>query len=555
MHYHTADGVPYWDESVYYQFTAAEIDALEEATYALDKMCLAAVEHVIDHDLSDRFLIPREYRDFIRHSWDQRRAHDLRPLRSGLRRPVSAEAAGVQRRHAHRAVGSGGDPVVLAQGLLSRDAEQFNSIHERLLEVFQTLRGRDAGAVLLHRPGRLPGRLHDRQLSPRRGHPGGLRHRLPERRGHRLARRPAASLPTFGRTPSVCCFKLYPWEWMQRDEFGPHLPARRLPLVRAAVEGPLEQQGDPAGVVGAVSAKARICWRPRFEPLPGGNYVQKPILGREGANIQIFEHGRLVLRNRRPLRRSGRLSGSSGPCRASTASISRDRQLDRQRLGLRHRHPRGREPDHRQPQPLCAAPVSIGQVLSNPMSQPNRSACSRRENSPAWWPPAIGNGRARQRFRRRGRLADHRGPAVGHGPTVPDTSPCPGARIAGRPGRRQPRRGRRGPDRGGPPRTARRDRLRGPAVAMAAGGPQFRGPDQREFPLISRRRGGKVAAGGGDEERTDRWHPGAAGGNRRLAGPASPRGDRCRSEDSYGPLFRPRSGPPAHCPGQNRGFR
>ena len=48
MYYHTIDGVPYWDETGYYEFTPKEIDIIEEATYALDKACVAAVEHVIE---------------------------------------------------------------------------------------------------------------------------------------------------------------------------------------------------------------------------------------------------------------------------------------------------------------------------------------------------------------------------------------------------------------------------------------------------------------------------------------------------------------------------
>jgi glutathionylspermidine synthase len=37
-----------------------------------------------------------------------------------------------------------------------------------------------------------------------------------------------------------------------------------------------------------------------FEPLPEGNYVKKPILGREGANVQIFEEGRLFMETEGP---------------------------------------------------------------------------------------------------------------------------------------------------------------------------------------------------------------------------------------------------------------
>src|SRR5437867_132010 len=48
FHFHTLDERPYWDESVYYRFTSREIDELEAATYALDKMCLEAAQHVVD---------------------------------------------------------------------------------------------------------------------------------------------------------------------------------------------------------------------------------------------------------------------------------------------------------------------------------------------------------------------------------------------------------------------------------------------------------------------------------------------------------------------------
>ena len=45
FHFHSIDDKPYWDESVCYLFTAAEIDQLEAATYALNDLCLQAVQH------------------------------------------------------------------------------------------------------------------------------------------------------------------------------------------------------------------------------------------------------------------------------------------------------------------------------------------------------------------------------------------------------------------------------------------------------------------------------------------------------------------------------
>ncbi len=70
--FHTTDaGQPYWDESAYYQFTAREVDVLEAATYALDEMCLAAVDHVVATDRWADFDVPAAYVPWVKRSWDR----------------------------------------------------------------------------------------------------------------------------------------------------------------------------------------------------------------------------------------------------------------------------------------------------------------------------------------------------------------------------------------------------------------------------------------------------------------------------------------------------
>ena len=62
---------PYWDESAAYQFTAAEIDTLEAAGNELQTMCLAAAQHVIDHQRYAELAIPPEAIPLIEWSWNQ----------------------------------------------------------------------------------------------------------------------------------------------------------------------------------------------------------------------------------------------------------------------------------------------------------------------------------------------------------------------------------------------------------------------------------------------------------------------------------------------------
>src|SRR5438034_10150087 len=70
LHYHTIDGQPYWDERAYYAFRTSEIDELERATYALNDLCLKAVEHVLTSGRLAQFNVPAGYHDFLRRSWE-----------------------------------------------------------------------------------------------------------------------------------------------------------------------------------------------------------------------------------------------------------------------------------------------------------------------------------------------------------------------------------------------------------------------------------------------------------------------------------------------------
>src|SRR4051794_40894166 len=71
LHFHTADDAPYWDETACYLFSRAQIDQLETATYALNDLCLAAVQHIIDEKLFDRFAIPPAFVPWIMESWER----------------------------------------------------------------------------------------------------------------------------------------------------------------------------------------------------------------------------------------------------------------------------------------------------------------------------------------------------------------------------------------------------------------------------------------------------------------------------------------------------
>jgi glutathionylspermidine synthase len=297
MYYHTADGVPYWDESAYYQFSTAEIDALEAATYALDKMCLDAVEHVIHEDLFDRFLIPPPYRDYIRQSWE----HDELSIYGrfdlafdGKQPPKLLEY-------------NADTPTALLEAAVVqwfwlRDClpgqQQFNSIHDRLLEAFQLLRQKTEERFYFTA---LAGCVEDymtvnylRDVAIQAGFE--TAYLDVEEIGWHAGR----GVFTDRQENAIrLCFKLYPWEWMQRDQFGPFLMRAACRWLEAPWKALLSNKAI-LPVLWELNPQSPYLLQTALEPLPGGDYVQKPILGREGANIQIFEGGKLFLKSEGP---------------------------------------------------------------------------------------------------------------------------------------------------------------------------------------------------------------------------------------------------------------
>jgi len=99
--------------------------------------------------------------------------------------------------------------------------------------------------------------------------------------------------------PIYWCFKLYPWEWMRREEFGPHLLEDTCRWLEPPWKSLLSNKAI-LPILWELFPDSPNLLESSFEPLPGGDFVQKPILGREGANVQIFEHGKLSLQTEGP---------------------------------------------------------------------------------------------------------------------------------------------------------------------------------------------------------------------------------------------------------------
>jgi glutathionylspermidine synthase len=290
--FHTTN-VPYWDEGVYYSFRMEEILLIEEATAQLWEMCLTAVQYVIDNNLYASFHIPPGFVPYLERSWNEDhpsiygrldlcyRDGQVKMLEFNADTPTSLYEAGIVQWFWLQDFDKGKD--------------QFNSVHEKLIEHWTLLRD------YLH-----PGPLHFSCLK-------GTLEDLTNTEYLRDCAMQAGIASRFvfiedigwdetlqvfvdGQNEHIKnLFKLYPWEWLLADEFGANIerdrnqtlfiePAWKMILSNKAILPLLWQlfPGHPHLL-------------PAFFTSDGlTDYVKKPILSREGANIDVVVGDQLV---------------------------------------------------------------------------------------------------------------------------------------------------------------------------------------------------------------------------------------------------------------------
>lgn len=283
--FHTTD-VPYWDESVYYSFEMNEILFIEKATAELWDLCLGAVQHVIDNQLYPKFGIPDWIVPQIEKSWTEDhpaiygrfdlcyKNGELKLLEFNADTPTSLYEAGI------------------VQWFWLQDfdkqKDQFNSIHEKLVAYWKYLTN------YLN-----PGILHFTCLKETLedltnteymrdcAMQGGLETRLVfmddlgwDEENKRFVDLEEESVRNI--------FKLYPWEWMLREAFGKYIPqdSNRALWIEPAWKMILSNKAI-LPVVWELYPNCPYLLPAYFEAGKLTDYVKKPILSREGANIDL----------------------------------------------------------------------------------------------------------------------------------------------------------------------------------------------------------------------------------------------------------------------------
>ncbi|MGJ5081467.1 glutathionylspermidine synthase family protein [Bradyrhizobium sp. HKCCYLS3013] len=293
------DGERYWDERAYYAFTIAEIElGIEEPTAELEQMCLALVARVVgDEALLRRLKIPQAVWPLLAESWRRRDGSlygrfDLsyqggrtpaKLLEYNADTPTSIfEAAVFQWTWLEQAI---------ERRILPGRADQYNSIHERLIERWCALGKRRrvhlAGLTANAEDATTLAYLADTAAQ------GGLTTTILDVAD--IGWRETGGFVDLDDEDIALAFKLYPWEWMFRDAFGAKL-----------AQAPTQWIEPPWKAILSNKGILPLLWQMHeghpnllpayFEDDPkaaslGPSFVRKPIYSREGANVSLVSDG------------------------------------------------------------------------------------------------------------------------------------------------------------------------------------------------------------------------------------------------------------------------
>ena len=320
FHFHSIGERPYWDESVCYLFSAREVDQLETATYALNELCLKAVQHVIDNNLFHLFQIPPEFVPWVVRSWDQDEftiygrfdfaydgTHPPKLLEFNADTPTGLLEAAVIQWYWFKDVEQNPgafSPVLKGTGAFnSSSLDQFNSIHERLIEGWKAyariIDGRRRAAPAVFNPTMyfacMQGTIEDfmtttylRDTATQAGLQ--TEHIDIERIGFN---HPRGLFVDQGERPIHNIFKLYPWEWMIREQFSPFLLRTMVHWLESPWKMILSNKAI-LPILHELFPNSPYILPAAFEPLPGP-HIRKPILSREGANVAMVIGGKTVI--------------------------------------------------------------------------------------------------------------------------------------------------------------------------------------------------------------------------------------------------------------------
>jgi glutathionylspermidine synthase len=302
FNFHTLYGAAYWDETACYRFNLKQIeDDIEDPSGVIENMCFDVVGRAInDEEILRKLAIPETFWDYIRDSWmgQDRNLYgrlDLSYDGNGPAKLLEYNADTPTSLYESAAFQWVWLEQAMEREIIPPGCDQFNSIHETMVEAF-----RNFG---------IPGPLH-LAAGKDSDEDAGTVHYIEECAAQadietNFIYMEDIGIDDQGRMTDMddmtitTLFKLYPWEWVMGDEFGLALPKSGAKVIEPPWRAILSNKGLLPLLWEMFEGHpnllpAYFADDPRASALEGG-FVRKPLLSREGANVEMVRPGEETL--------------------------------------------------------------------------------------------------------------------------------------------------------------------------------------------------------------------------------------------------------------------
>jgi glutathionylspermidine synthase len=280
----------YWDESTYYKLESSEIDAIEEATYWLNQYCLQAVDYIIKNNLFAKVGVPESHIEWVKQSWDR----DEHTIYGRFDFCFNGKQPKLLEYNADTPTGLLEAAVIQwfwYKDKFSEFYDQYNSIHDKLMEIFKTLHDFHEGTFYF---AALAENLEDFMTV----------NYLRDVAMQNKWQTEYINIEDIGwhderqqfvdnkENTIKNIFKLYPWEWMVREQFADKLLLNTCNWFEAPWKTLLSNKGILV-VLHEMFPESPYILPASWEPMTG-SHVRKPLHGREGANVSIMQDNNVI---------------------------------------------------------------------------------------------------------------------------------------------------------------------------------------------------------------------------------------------------------------------
>ncbi|HTY98856.1 MAG TPA: glutathionylspermidine synthase family protein [Rhodocyclaceae bacterium] len=277
----------YWNEAACYRFSLRQVEEIEAATEELHRLCMEALRTVVAGRRLGELGVPEAFWPAIAESLAQEEFSLYGRL------DLAYDGASPPKLLEYNA----DTPTSLLESAVCQwywledcypERDQFNSLHERLVDRWRALPGE--GPVYF---ASIAGNEEDwvciTYLLDTLVQAG--------REGRHIDVEQIGWNPRFNAfvdqqgIPIGQLFKLYPWEWLMREDFGKFIRDGRTRFIEPMWKSVLSCKGL-LPILWELFPDHPNLLEARFRPDGMQSYAKKPLYSREGANIQLVADGR-----------------------------------------------------------------------------------------------------------------------------------------------------------------------------------------------------------------------------------------------------------------------